>query len=106
MGQERKVCRVPPGNSVGRVLEAPGRLKGGDVPKAHLDHLLNKTDSLTGSDCIFSFPISISYILDASSTRDVSITVSAQSKEERTVDSVAALPESIYLLGIKGVVVF
>lgn len=32
--------------------------------------------------------------------------VSTKLKEERTVDSVAALPESVYLLGTKGVVVF
>ena len=66
---------------------------------------LNKTDSLAGSDFILSFPVSISYILDASSTRNVSMAVSPQSKE-RTVDPVAALPEGFYLLGIKGVVVF
>ena len=66
---------------------------------------LNKTENLAGSDFILSFSISISCILDASSTRDVSTTIRART-EEPTVDSVAALPESVHLLGNKGVVVF
>ena len=67
---------------------------------------LNRTESLAGSDCTFSFSISISYMLDASSTPDVSVMVRAQSKEEQTVDPVAALLESVYLSGSKRVVVF
>jgi len=90
------------------MLEVPGRLKG--EAKTYQRHIwtisLNKTDSLAGSDFIWSFPISMSCILDASSTQDVSMGVSTQLKEGQTVDSVAALPESVYLLGTKGVVVF
>ena len=67
---------------------------------------LNNTDSLAGSDFILSFSISISCILDESSTQGVSVTSRAQVEGERTVNSVAALLKRIHLFGSEGVVVF
>jgi hypothetical protein len=64
------------------------------------------TNDAPRSDFILYFSISISCILDASPAQDVRVAVWARAKEERTMNTVAALLKCIYLLGSEGVVAF